>query len=50
MFSIGDLVTTKTGIYKINYINKKGHIYLIGIEGQPMQVCSMSHLKILMYH
>lgn len=47
MFSVGDLVILKTciGIYKINHINKKGHVYLIGMNGQHA-VCTILNLKI----
>ena len=49
MFSVGDFVTVTScvGIYKVNHINKHGHVYLIGMEGQSMHICKMTNLKIL---
>lgn len=48
MFSVGDFVTVSSckGVYKIFHLNKRGFVYLIGMEGQSKHVCTMGQLKI----
>ena len=49
MFSVGDLVRRidGVGVYRIHHINKKGYLYLIGMEGQSMHVCKMVNVILM---